>query len=294
MSSKSLHGLSGTDIPELGEGVAGTGDEDVLVGRVDADRHDIAEVIRELGHLGTRLDIPQHARHISGRGEDAAIIDKAAAREVTRVSGQFARNAGGAFAGGKIVDGTDVVQTTTGDVVSTGSVCARHDPRGPQWDGVNFVCGVGVPDDEFAVLRGGDEMATVGRPVHSVNLGQMTLQRPPGLHSDPRQRVGLVLRDLANCFNEEIPRLADWNEDHGPSESQGARIGSQKGMEWHTGGIGKLILSALDLVLQTFSLAPGGGDLGLHLFAAHIGCHDDGASPWRGRSIGRGGRGREE
>jgi hypothetical protein len=38
-----------------------------------------------------------------------------------------------------------------------------------------------------------------------------------------------------------------------------------------TGGISQLILSALDLVLQTLSFAPGGGNLGLHLLAAHIG-----------------------
>lgn len=38
-----------------------------------------------------------------------------------------------------------------------------------------------------------------------------------------------------------------------------------------TRGVGQLILSALDLVLQTLSLASGGRDLGLHLFAAHVG-----------------------
>lgn len=38
-----------------------------------------------------------------------------------------------------------------------------------------------------------------------------------------------------------------------------------------TGGIGQLILSALDLVLQPLSFAPSRSDLGLHLFAAHIG-----------------------
>lgn len=39
----------------------------------------------------------------------------------------------------------------------------------------------------------------------------------------------------------------------------------------HTGGIGQLILSALDLVLQTLSFAPGSSDLSLHLFTAHVG-----------------------
>lgn len=38
-----------------------------------------------------------------------------------------------------------------------------------------------------------------------------------------------------------------------------------------TRGVGQFILSALNLVLQALSLAPGGRDLGLHLFAAHVG-----------------------
>lgn len=44
-------------------------------------------------------------------------------------------------------------------------------------------------------------------------------------------------------------------------------------MGYRTRGVGQLILAAPDLVLQTLSLAPGRGNLGLHLFARHIGCH---------------------
>lgn len=43
-----------------------------------------------------------------------------------------------------------------------------------------------------------------------------------------------------------------------------------------TGGIGQFILATLDLVLQTLSFAPGRGNLGLHLFACHIGSHNAG------------------
>lgn len=38
-----------------------------------------------------------------------------------------------------------------------------------------------------------------------------------------------------------------------------------------TGGVCQFILSALYLVFELFSFAPGCGDFGLHLFAAHIG-----------------------
>lgn len=48
-----------------------------------------------------------------------------------------------------------------------------------------------------------------------------------------------------------------------------------------TGGVGQFILATLDLVLQTLGLAPGGGNLGLHLFAGHVGCHFDELGPLR-------------
>jgi len=51
---------------------------------------------------------------------------------------------------------------------------------------VHLVGGVGVPDDELAVLRGRDEVPFVLRPVHGVDLGQMTFESASCLHHDPR------------------------------------------------------------------------------------------------------------
>lgn len=42
-------------------------------------------------------------------------------------------------------------------------------------------------------------MAAIGRPVHGVNLCEVTLQRPARLHANSREGIGLVLRDLADC-----------------------------------------------------------------------------------------------
>lgn len=42
---------------------------------------------------------------------------------------------------------------------------------------MDFVGGVGIPDDELSVLRGGNEVSSVGGPVHGVDLGQMALER---------------------------------------------------------------------------------------------------------------------
>lgn len=153
MTGESLHGLAGTDIPQLGEGVASTRNEDVLVGRVDADRHHVTEVVGKFGDLGSGLDIPEHTGHVTGGGNDAAVIDEATAGQVARVTGELARDASGTFARRQVVDGANVVETTAGHVVSAGRIGTSHDPGRAQGNGVDFVGGVGVPDDELSVLR---------------------------------------------------------------------------------------------------------------------------------------------
>lgn len=47
---------------------------------------------------------------------------------------------------------------------------------------MNFVGRVRIPDDELPILRGGNQMTAVGRPVHRVNLGQVALQCPSRFH----------------------------------------------------------------------------------------------------------------
>ena len=128
MTGKGLDSLSGTDIPKLRKSIASARDEDVLVGRVDADGHDITQMVGEFSDLGAGLDIPQHTGHVAGRSEDATVVDEAAAGEVAGVTGELARDAGRAFARGQVVDGANVIQTTAGDVVPTGSIGASHDP----------------------------------------------------------------------------------------------------------------------------------------------------------------------
>ena len=153
VTGKCLHGLAGTDIPQLGEGVASTRNEDVLVGRVDADRHHVTQVVGKFGDLGSGLDVPEHTGHITGGGDDTAVIDEATAGKVSRVAGELARDASRTFARRQVVDGADVVETTAGHVVPAGRIGTGHDPGRAQRNGVDFVGGVGVPDDELSVLR---------------------------------------------------------------------------------------------------------------------------------------------
>lgn len=47
---------------------------------------------------------------------------------------------------------------------------------------MDFVGGVGIPDDELSVLRGRDQVSPIGRPVHGINLCEMSLQGLARLH----------------------------------------------------------------------------------------------------------------
>lgn len=129
VSGEGLDSLAGSDIPQLGKSIASTGDEGVLVGRVEADAHDVAEMVGELVNLLARLNIPLHAGHVTGRGQDAAVVDEAAAGQVAGVTGELPGDARGAVALlVEVVNGADVVETTACDEVSAGGVGAGHDP----------------------------------------------------------------------------------------------------------------------------------------------------------------------
>lgn len=194
VAGKGLYRLASTNIPELSKGIASTRDEGVLVSRVKADAHDVAKVVGKLCDALASLNVPLDASHVARRCEDAAVVDEAAAGEVAGVARQFAGDTRGAVALlVEVIYGANVVETTAGDKVARGGVGAGHDPGGAERDGVDLVGGIGVPDDELAVLRGGNEMSAVGRPVHGVNLGEMALEGALGLHE-------LVLGDGLVCL----------------------------------------------------------------------------------------------
>ena len=50
---------------------------------------------------------------------------------------------------------------------------------------MDFVGGVGIPNDELAILRGRDEMTTIGRPVHGVDFGKMAFESTLGFQAQP-------------------------------------------------------------------------------------------------------------
>ncbi|KAI6776702.1 hypothetical protein HG530_000647 [Fusarium avenaceum] len=129
VTSKGLDGLSGADIPELGERITSTRDKGVLVGRVEADAHDVAEMVGKLSNLLSCLDIPLHTGHVTRRRQNAAIVDESTAREITGMARELTSNTGRAVALlVQVVDGADVVETTASNKVATRGVGAGHNP----------------------------------------------------------------------------------------------------------------------------------------------------------------------
>ena len=52
--------------------------------------HHITSVVTELHNAHTSLNIPQHTGHVTRGRHDLAVVEEAAAAEVTRVSAEFA------------------------------------------------------------------------------------------------------------------------------------------------------------------------------------------------------------
>ena len=243
VAGKCLDRLSGANVPELGKGIAGARDECVLVGRVEADAHDVAEVVGELGHLLTRLNVPLHTRHVARRGQDGAVIDEAAAGEVSGVARELPGHPCGAVALlVEVVDGAYVVEAAAGDKVPARGVGARHDPRGSQRNRVDLVGAVGVPDDQLTILRGRDEMSSVSRPMHSINLCEMALERALGLHLQARERLGTLACDITDC-DEELAGVSRCKDERAYGE--------------HTRCVGELILLLLYAILEGLCIPTG-------------------------------------
>ena len=79
VGGESLDTLLLSNVPKLCEGVASTGNELIVVEGVDAQAHDIAEMVGKLLQLLSSLNIPEHTGHVTRRSQDAAVVDEATA-----------------------------------------------------------------------------------------------------------------------------------------------------------------------------------------------------------------------
>ncbi len=96
--------------------------------------------------------------------------------ERTCVTNELLGSADMSLVTGKAVNGANVIKAAAGDKAARRRISAGHDPRGAQRDGMDFVSGEGVPHNELAVLRCGNEVLVVRRPMHGVDLGKVTSQ----------------------------------------------------------------------------------------------------------------------
>lgn len=182
------------------------------------------------------LDIPKHTRHVAGRRDDLPVVDEAAAAQVPRVcaqlSGDLDLSALRAWpCASEGVDGADVIEPAAGHEVAGGCIGAGHDPRRAEWDGVDLVCGVGVPHDELAVLGCGDDMAPVCCPVEGVDLCEVALEGSADLECDAGEGGGVA------CHG------ADW-------------LSAGGGGGGLTACVRSLVTRCPDLVLESICLPP--------------------------------------
>jgi len=104
VSVEGLDALLGTNVPQLGRCVAGTGYEDVpVVGRY-GDAHDVTIVVAEFGGLGARLEVPKDAGHVSRASYDLLVSEESAAGEVTSVRAQFSTDSDWKIFGVQVVN----------------------------------------------------------------------------------------------------------------------------------------------------------------------------------------------
>jgi hypothetical protein len=205
-----LCSFTATDIPQLRRRIACTGDENILI-RTERQTgppstsvhfscndgpqcipHHVSSMITELNNTDSGFNVPKHTGHITGRSHNLTIIYESAARQVPRVSRKFAcALVHAALFVVQVVDGTDIVKTTTSNKVSRRRVCACHNPGRPKRDRVHLVGCVSIPYDKLSVLRCRHKMALVRRPVHRVNLSKMTPEGATGTHYYTGERVDL-------------------------------------------------------------------------------------------------------
>jgi len=147
-------------------------------------------MVAKFDHSDASFDVPKHAGHVTGTGNNLTVTDEAAAAKVSRVGAQLPRTLSSrSIFVVQAVDGTDIVEASTRNEVPGRRIGAGHDPTGSQRDGVNFVGSVSIPDDEFTILRGGYEMSPICSPVHSINLRKMAPEGAPGAHHNARESI---------------------------------------------------------------------------------------------------------
>jgi len=131
VTNEGVSALARLDVPDLSGGITSTRDEDVLV-RGDSTRHDITLVTlvftAVFGDLGSSFNIPKNASHVTRGGNDLLLVEESTARKETSVGAEFSADSNWELSASKVVDGANVVKTTTSNEAARGGESASHDP----------------------------------------------------------------------------------------------------------------------------------------------------------------------
>ncbi len=146
MSLEGLGAFTCSQIPYFGSSIAGSGHKSViLVSGIDGHTHDVPVMIIKFQYLGASFDIPQDACHVTGGCDNLSVVEEAATREISRMRVEFPTNANGNFARTQVVDGADVIQSSTCHKPTAGRVGTCHYPRRSQWNSVYLNVGTYIP-----------------------------------------------------------------------------------------------------------------------------------------------------
>lgn len=100
------------------------------------------------------------------------------------MSRKFAGRADRTFSWPQIINGTNVIKTTTRNKVAWGSISTGHDPRWTKWNRLDLVGSVSIPNNKFAILRCWYQMSFICWPVHWVYFREMPLQYAANFHDN--------------------------------------------------------------------------------------------------------------
>ena len=79
--------------------------------RRNSDAHHVAVMVGEFSELGTGLNVPKNASHVTRRSDNFAIVEEAAARQIASVRAELAANTNRNVTRTKIVNRAVVVKT---------------------------------------------------------------------------------------------------------------------------------------------------------------------------------------
>lgn len=131
--------------------------------------------------MNTSINVPKQAGCITRCSEDLSVVNETTGADVSFVSWKLTDRTS-CFRVVNAVNGANIVETSASYKASRRGIGACHDPAKTKWHCKQFVCGVGIPYNQFAVLRCWYQVPFIVWPMHRADFSQMPLEMPFHLH----------------------------------------------------------------------------------------------------------------